>query len=359
MNGAPAGISTGPVFICGASRSGTSLLAATIDLFDSIAVTGETHYFDDLRSQMKFQASSRLSPGALRDRVEDYFLALTHRPYGHTGDPTKGWMHREQLRAEAEARGASCDAYFEAFCILHARRAGKDAWGEKTPRHAFRIAEILELFPTARVLFMARDPRAVVASYRDWRNQGGFDLETDPGHADSLADEARRTRASYHPILASLLWLGAARSALRGRASFGDARVRIVRYEALCTEPERTVREIAEWLGTRPPQRTDSVPLRNSSYERFTAEGGFSTAPLQRWRETLSPREISTIERVTWSTLQDFGYKSVNDRRPSLLRCAPAYLTLIPSITRAARANMRRTGGGLLQYIARRLKALR
>ena len=35
------------------------------------------------------------------------------------------------------------DGYFEAFCRVLARRNGAEIWGEKTPRHIFRLQEIL------------------------------------------------------------------------------------------------------------------------------------------------------------------------------------------------------------------------
>jgi GT2 family glycosyltransferase len=94
---------TGPIFICGTSRSGTSLLQAALEKNPRVQIAGETHYFDDLRVALGEQALGARLEGAEQRRVEDYLLALSHRPFGHEGDPEQGWMKREALRARALA----------------------------------------------------------------------------------------------------------------------------------------------------------------------------------------------------------------------------------------------------------------
>ena len=169
-------MSHGPIFLCGPSRSGTAMLRSALNGHPSVHLAGETHYFDDLRQRFEDPSSGVLS-SELASEAADYFCALSHRPYGHHGDPTQGRISPQQLRERAEQLGGTGDAYFQAYCEIEAEQASKSIWGEKTPRHIFRINDILTKFPDAKVVCMSRDPRAVVASYRDWRNQGGFDFE--------------------------------------------------------------------------------------------------------------------------------------------------------------------------------------
>ena len=163
--------------------------------------------------------------------------------------PRGGLARRRGPRAEAARRGEGADAWFEAFCRLWAARAGKPRWGEKTPRHVYRIPDILARYPEARVIAMIRDPRAIAASYRDWKNQGGFDLDRDTGHREALALEEARARSSYHVVIQSLLWRGVANAALGARDRFGPTRVWVQRYEDFVEDPAAAGRALMAWLG--------------------------------------------------------------------------------------------------------------
>ena len=51
----------GPVFLVGSSRSGTALLQAILNNAD-VHLAGETHYFDDLRLQLRVAQAGPSSP---------------------------------------------------------------------------------------------------------------------------------------------------------------------------------------------------------------------------------------------------------------------------------------------------------
>jgi len=296
-----------PIFIVGASRSGTALMRSVMNNHPEVFISGETHYFDDLRLRMP---GSEDSPLRLEDakRCEDYFLALAHRPYGHAGDPAKARIGRDELRSMAWNLGPGLDAYFEAFCILRARREGKTIWGEKTPRHVFRIPEIVQRFPNGRILCMVRDARAVVASYRDWRNQGGFDVEHDPTHADALRLEETRARNSYNILLATLLWKSTVQAARRAQARFGLECVRVQHYESLVQDAHSTVKSICDWARLDFDRGMLDVPVLNSSVAPFREHAGITGEALHRWRKRLSPREIDIIQRTAGRLMLTLGY---------------------------------------------------
>ena len=146
-----------PLFVTGASRSGTSLMQSILNRNTCYLIVGETHYFDDLRTRQA-DPTAPVSDEA-RAGIEDYFLSLNDRIYGFEGDPEKSSTQRETLRKRAQACGDSADAYLAAHCELEAEQAEKPRWGEKTPRHVFRIDQILDAFPTAKLMYMLRDPR--------------------------------------------------------------------------------------------------------------------------------------------------------------------------------------------------------
>jgi hypothetical protein len=349
-----------PVFVVGASRSGTALLRSALNRHPHVFLTGETHYFDDLRTRLAGRGQPPLSAEE-HTTCQDYFLALGHRPYGHAGDPERSGLDRARLTALAEEFGSGGDAYFEAYCLL-ARDLEPGAsptpsiWGEKTPRHVFRLPEIMSRYPEARVVCMYRDPRAVVASYRDWRNQGGFDLDADEGHREALGDEAGRTRASYDPTVASLLWKGTVAAGVRAQTRFGDERVRLVRYEDLATAPETSLRSISAWLGLDFDDRMLDVPMHNSSFSAFTATAGVSSAPVTRWRSVLSASEIATVQLWCSAEVQRLGYDLEQVSLSPAVR-ARTYARVPVSLLRALLANRARMGR-IGPYLWRRLRLL-
>ncbi len=347
--------SSPPIFIVGASRSGTAMMRSILCLHKNVHIAGETHYFDDLRTHLDAPSAGPMTDEE-RQRCEDYFLALSHRPYGHQGEAGKGWLQAAELRKTADAIGEGGDAWFQAYCQLSSQREGteKTIWGEKTPRHIFRIGDILSVYPDARIICMVRDARAVVASYRDWRNQGGFDLEKDPTHAQALTQEEKRVRKSYNILLISMLWRSAAKTAIDARSQFGDGRVRVQLYEQLVADPESMTREITDWLGIEFDAAMLDVPMHNSSFSQFKSASGVSTEPVRRWRQKLSDREIAVVQSCAGAVLRDAGYELESVPVPAPILWWE-WVKLPFAAVRATMANRDRMGN-IPQYIWRRLK---
>lgn len=345
---------TNPIFVVGPSRSGTALTRALINRHPDVALAGETHYFDDLRLRFRGRERDTLTDPNEKRACEDYFLALGHRPYGHAGEPDKGWLTRADLLATALELGGAPDAYFEAFCRITAERDGAKRWGEKTPRHVFRIPQMLERYPDAQVVCLVRDPRAVVASYRDWKNQGGFDLEADPEHEKVLEGERERTSGSYHPVILSLLWNGQVKAMVEGRERFGDDRVRIQRYEELVADGPAVVRGLCEWLGLGYHDGMLDVPMQNSSFSRFDKGTGISSDAVDRWRERLSDTELAMVQRTCKGFMATFGYEPVAVN-PSASELVSGWGSLPVAAVRAIAMNRGRTGN-LPAYVARRAR---
>ena len=184
---------------------------------------------------------------------------------------------------------------------------------------------------------MVRDPRAIVASYRDWKNQGGFDFEKDAGHREALALEEARARSSYHILIQAMLWRGVANAALGARDRFGEARVRVQRYEDFVADPAAASAAIMDWLGLAWNLELLAVPMHNSSFSSFDEGAGISREAVDRWRSKLSPAEIAAVQDACGGLMDRLGYP----RAPTGLapgRVVP-WATLPFALLAAVRAN--------------------
>lgn len=342
------------MFVAGPSRSGTALVRSVLNRHPGVHIANETHYFDDLR---RVVSDGPLGPDDRTTAIR-YFRALTHRPYGHFGDPELGWLDGAELAARADSHGGRADDYLQAYCEISAAREGNGAavWGEKTPRHIFRVDDIVSSFPDARIVAMVRDPRAVVASYKKWRNQGGLPGSDDADHDAKLAAEAERTRQSYHPLLLALLWRGQANAATAAHRRHGSERVRVQRYEDLVEDPTESTKALTEWLGLDFEPSMLDVPMHNSSFSTFQEGRGVSSEAVDRWREVLSDAEVALIQRSCAGLMAEHGYLPI-DVRPGIVEQARPYATFPAASVKAARANSDRSGG-LPSYVFRRVKAL-
>ena len=341
---------TDPVFLCGASRSGTTLAAALVEQLTGCRITPETHYFDDLRVRFREGVGRPLEAEEFA-RVEAEFMALSHLPYGHGGQAGSGWLKSGDLQRELGGRDEPLDRVFQAYLALDARRAGQRWGGEKTPRHLFRIEEILQVFPDARLLVMVRDPRAVVASYSAWSRSTMAD-DPDAAQASVLA-ERRRVAHSFHPVTAALLWRAAWNAAQAAREILGAARVRVQSFEQLVAEPEEELDSLARWLGLTGAVGGTRIPVTNSSFERNDPAAGPQRAAIDRWRSLLTPGEVRAVEQAAGGALRAAGYDPA--ARGGRLGAARLWASFAPAVVRAARRNAGRSGS-LPGYVLRRAR---
>ena len=179
--------------------------------------------------------------------------------------------------------------------------------------------------------------------------------EDNADYQAAIAEDHERKKASYHIILAAMMWRAAARASISARDTYSEERVRIVRYEDIIDGPAETIRPIANWLGITYHNDLLKIPLHNSSASRFNESAGLSQVPNQRWSEVLSEPEIATIQQVAGKSMVNIGYvrKTVSTGSLAILK---NYATLPTAVVRAAIANQSRHSS-LSTYVWRRLLA--
>jgi hypothetical protein len=301
------------IFVTGASRSGTTMLARMLGEHSSVRSFNELHYFGELWDPFAKDVSEARS--RLIELATTLLVRETRGLWG--GRPTSddiAWA--ESVVEQLPLQGATPSALFAAVARRLAADAGKTWACEQTPRNIFYAERLLELYENAYIVHIVRDPRAVLASQKNrWklRKLG----------ADHLpVSEMLRNRVNYHPYTMSRLWAKANEEALRLR---DRPRVRVVRFEDLAAEPEAESRKLCEFLGLPYEEAVLDVPKWGSSnVAHSSAEKGVSKDVVGKWRDTISDGEALICEKATAGVMQRLGYEPEFVGRTAALRMLPS-----------------------------------
>jgi len=333
-------MSKAPIFVVGAPRSGTTLVARIIGRSRDVFAPGETHYFEDVWSRQR--EIGRLENDLELSRAADRLLTSFGRfNFPEAQRLVNNVVTKQALVERARSLGGGYRGLYLAFMSMLAESVGKTRFCDDTPKHLYYLHTIFSLFPDARVIGCARDPRGFLCSYKNYW------MATSP-------NESVRIKTLYHPIVTSLLWRSSSNLLLKHSRQCCNDRMILVRYETLVEHPEQQTTRICDFLGIDYSDELTQVESHNSSFEN--PQPGIFTVSVGRWRTCLSSDEVWWTQTLAGDNMHTFGYKSepVNPpKRALLLASATAPLALV----RAIRANTQKRGP-LVGYMWRRLLAL-
>jgi hypothetical protein len=265
-------------FLGGAPRSGTTWLQQMLDAHPDASCQGEGLF-------------AKLLYPLLDDYLGRWRKELSHKNqtvFGHlAGYPLPGEDERRFLAASMVLLG------------LRRQAAGQDclAYGEKTPENLFFFPQLVFLFPQAKFIAIARDPRDVLTSA--WH----FFYKGKPGQ-----DEGSGKLAFIHSALPPLV--AGTRAAITLERDHPDT-CRSVTYEALRQAPEETLAGLFRFLGLPDDSGIVARCIEQTRFEKATggrvAGEAQNGAFLRRgvagdWPSTLTPAINEVIlEALGWS----------------------------------------------------------
>lgn len=252
---------SGPVFIVGAMRSGTTALRLALDAHPDLAIPEETAF---------------MAGGAGVLRI----------PGWRYGDV---WFERIGLERRDVAAGVR--RLYEDLFGAYAQRRGATRWGEKTPLHVFLVEELAEVFPDASFVGLVRHPGAVVASMASsWQRE---------------------------PIGAAGYWRRATTELARVGRTLGDDRFVLVRYEDLVRHPDEVLRDVCASCHLTWDDRIlhhDQVhgergaPARSDGATEVRRP--LDTVGLSAWTTELSAAVLAAVWQETAEVASWLGYRA-------------------------------------------------
>ena len=329
-----------PIFIVGAPRTGTTLVARILGRHRDIFSPGESHYFEDIWTRRR--GWGKLEDDADISAIVPRVLTLFGRfAFPGSQDRVNAVITDKALISRTRTLGGGYGALYLAFMGMLAESEGKTRFCDDTPKHLYYLHTIFDLFPNAQVIGTVRDPRDFLCSYKNYWKA-------------TPSGESARVKALYHPVITSLLWRSSSNLLLKHAHQCCQGRVLLVPYERLVEQPQEEVGRICDFLGIDYSDGLIQVQTHNSSFEKSST--GVFTTSVGRWRTCLGAEETWYAQTLTRDNMLALGYEleTVNPSKKALFL---SLMTTPLAFVDALRVNAHKRGP-LLGYVFRRLPTL-
>lgn len=282
---APGARDYSPIFVLGRQHSGNTMLAAVLDKTPGVlSLRGEGSFFEQrlklglLPFELRIKKILKLiqqsdSPPIATDVLVEIEQRLL-REVNFSGDHRHWPVERLYLRARellSEMRGAAI-------------------WAQKATSYVFYVDDILKVIPTAKLVYVLRNPLDIAASVK---KRGG-----------------KKTLARV-----AMGWTHGLRRA-RKYASQRPANFLIAVYEEIVRNPTAELSKLYEFLGLEFSPEYAKVAHVNPAerpYRTTRDNVGIIKDQVGYWRDVLSAKEAATVRAIASPRVLDDVYPSLDN----------------------------------------------
>lgn len=299
--------SSGPIFIGGTGRSGTTILARLLGehpkifmlRWESQLIVAEGGLINLLEQIESDKAAANFSSNLRGEWFErtlfagmpnEYTAGLSYDiPWGEVEVGLKMLSNRRLVAQNPSARLQLGRDFLNAIFTPATIRHGATRWGEKTPRNIFYIDQLWKIFPNMRFIHIIRDGRDVVASML----QNGFwPIAPSPAHPTTMDFQGQvsfRKAINY--------WVTMLEIARRSAAKVPRENYLELRLEDLVTQSDVFLPQLMDFLNEEIDPKLLSFRLNRSNS--------------QRWKQDLSPKQIQYFHEHAGHVLEREGYEVI------------------------------------------------
>lgn len=216
--------------------------------------------------------------------------------------------------------------FFNAVCLHYAPKQGPQMiYGDKTPRYLLHLPLIKELFPTARIVHIIRDPRDQVLSMKNTWNKNLF-----------LAAEG---------------WQQGLSRVATAKRTYGDTYLE-VRYEALLRDTAQTLQSITRFLGIAFEEQMTTLERPSERVGDAKGSTKVESSNLNKFEKALSKSQIKRIEALCFEQLTRLGYTPLYATQQQQLSGAARYMAKATDMWHMLLFRIRKRGliGGITTF---------
>ena len=275
------------VFIVGNSRSGTTLMSRVFRNHPKTHAFNELHFFGNLDGR---QLSNADLAKEFFDIERSNFLTKISKD-----------EHWEEVEFMLKNPKNQIEV-FQQFLTYETTKNNASVAVCQTPTNVYYLDKILESFDHIKVINMVRDPRDVLLSQKNkWKRKF-------LGANKIPFLELFRARFNYHPYTISKMWNTAV-----NRGSMKHQNVQTIRFEDLLRYPEKTIRDLCEFVGISFHSGMLQVANIGSSSKQDQSIDAFDSSKVFKWKKGgLSKAEIIISEQVNKEIINRLGYENSN-----------------------------------------------
>lgn len=265
-----------PIIIGGCPRSGTTLIRVMIDSHQNLYCGPETGllYTNTLNPNKINKISNQLE------------------------------IPKKELK-KMKKESISNIHFIDNLFIRLQEKENKKRWGEKSPMNVLHINRIFKYFPNAQFIHMIRDGRDTSCSLRHFPKHKLVNGELLELNTNNPLDECIKR------------WVHDTQEGVKWRK---DPRYFEVKYEELIIDPEKTMKELLNflhepWDGNvlKHHEIKSSSRSKEKIPQNVDAQKPIYTSAYGRWRKEFTQEDKEIFKKVAGELLIELGYEQNND----------------------------------------------
>lgn len=276
-----------PFFVFGSGRNGSTMLNLMLNQHPDIFLPSEQYFLGN--TIIKFQLYNWM---IWRDLGKILAGELLPGLGSHWWEQDMQDVYAEIVLTPSEK--VSLEKMVYMIYSRYAEKLGRNfsVWGDSTNTNIYYAKEIFSLYPQSKYVFLLRDARDVVASYK----KGGAD------HFARLFDPKESAKYWFESVRCYNWLLGK------------GAQLHLVKYEQLVEDPKTVLNGLMDYLGLdfyegilkfneRVPTDKFYLPPQHQNLKN-----PLNNRSIGKWKDVLDEKDLKTIMPIVGDDLRRFGY---------------------------------------------------